>query len=51
MDIWDWEQEWSSRLEVLICDKEASSFGKDCKYPDYCDCQVCAAYVDIGGEG
>ncbi len=22
-----------------------------CKFPDYCGCEICDEYVDIGGEG
>ncbi len=51
MDIWDWEEEWCRRMEQARASQRLTKEDEECKFPDYCGCEICDEYVDIGGEG
>ncbi len=51
VDIWEWEEVWSRKLRRARASPELTEDDDECKFPEYCGCEICNEYVDIGGEG
>jgi len=51
VDIWAWEEEWCRKMERARASQRLTKDDDECKFPDYCGCEICDEYVDIGGEG